>query len=126
VIQLLVFVHVDNGANELLKPVGTDVGGVKKLLLKVDDGVKVADGVKKVFEKLDVLDTPAVNVDEGVKKVFEKLDTELEDTKLKLDVLVAKVVGNVAVAVALPNEVLAVAVAVLTAVELPDTAAPLS
>jgi hypothetical protein len=121
VLQLLVFVHVDEGGNELLKAVETDVGGVK-LLLNVDDGVKVADGVKKVFMKLDVLKTPTLNVDKGVKKVFEKFDTELEGAKLKLDVLVANVVGNVVVA--LPKELVAVATTLVLAPE--DTAAPLS
>jgi hypothetical protein len=122
-------------AKVLLKLVGIDGGGVKRVLVKLV-GVDVGD-VKKVLLKLVGVDVGGVkvfvkpvDVDVGtVKNVLLKLVLVDEDVDERLknvfvnDVLVANVVGDVLEA---PTLGVTAAELELAAVELADTAAPLS
>jgi hypothetical protein len=120
VLVKLVGVDVGDVKNVLLKLVGADVGGVKVFVKPIDVDVGT---VKNVLLKL-------VDVDVGtVKKVLLKLVPVDEDVDERLknvfvnDVLVANVVGDVLGA---PTLGVAAAELELAAVELADTAAPLS
>lgn len=127
--------QLEGGENALLKLVGTDVGVVKKVFVKLAGidtaavvkpaGIELGDDVKNVFVKPVGIDVGAVkNV--LLKLVLvkkEKVDDGV-NVLVKDDVAVAKVVENVLVPAAKLFVAVAVAVAAKLVVAL--TEAPLS